>query len=94
MSKEDAGTNHCDLRTSDGRVISPSLSEGDGCRDSVWKGDELRVRYDPEGVAGPTADRSSDSYGGMLMALFVTAVLMGTWGSVRQSTWDRQYGGR
>ncbi|MFF9140105.1 hypothetical protein ACF09G_21380 [Streptomyces albogriseolus] len=94
VSKDDSGTNHCDLRTTDGRAISPSLSEGDGCRDAVWKGDELRVRYDPEGVAGPTEDRSRDSYGGMLMALFLVAVVMGTWGSVRQSAWDRQYGGR
>ncbi|MGY1527631.1 hypothetical protein ACW69C_28340 [Streptomyces sp. MN3] len=94
VSKEDSGTNHCDLRTTDGRAISPSLSEGDGCRDARTKGDELRVRYDPKGVAGPTEDRSADSYGGMLMALFLVAVLMGTWGGVRQSTWDRQYGGR
>ncbi|KAF3469728.1 hypothetical protein GL259_22680 [Streptomyces sp. Tu 3180] len=94
VSKEDSRTNYCDLRTIDGRAISPSLSEGDGCGDAVSKGDELRVRYDPEGVASPAKDRSGDSYGGMLTALFLVAVLMGTWGGVRQSKWDRQYDGR
>ncbi|CAM5270362.1 hypothetical protein [Streptomyces griseomycini] len=94
VSMDDSGTNHCDLRTTDGRTISPSLPEGGGCEDWVSKGDELRVRYDPEGIAGPTEDQGASSYGGMLAALFLVAVLMGTWGSVRQSEWDRRYDGR
>lgn len=51
------------------------------------------VRYDPECVAGPTDDPGSSSYGGFLGTLFVMAVVMGTWGGVRQSRWDREYGG-
>lgn len=57
----------------------------DGRDDWVTKGDELRVRYDPEGVAGPTEDKNSSSYGGLLASLFVAAVVMGTWGGVRQN---------
>ena len=91
VGMDDSGTNYCDLRSVDGRAISPSLSEGDGCEDWVEKGDEMRVRYDPEGVAGPTADRDSSSNGGLLAVLFGAAVVMGTWGGVRQSRWDREY---
>lgn len=90
---DDSGTNHCDLRMADGRELAHSLSEGDGCHDWVSKGDRLSVRYDPEGVAGPTDDPGSSSYGGFLGTLFVMAVVMGTWGGVRQSRWDREYGG-
>ncbi|MFC8370489.1 hypothetical protein ACFUIT_21380 [Streptomyces sp. NPDC057239] len=54
---EDTGTNSCDLRMVNGREISLSLSEGDGCDDWVSKGDKLRVLYDPEGVASPIGDR-------------------------------------
>ncbi|MFE6590698.1 hypothetical protein [Streptomyces sp. NPDC057781] len=88
---DDSGTNHCDLRSVDGWAISPSLSEGDGCGDWVSKGDKVRVRYDPEGIASPTEDRDSDSNGVFLATLFGTAVVMGTWGGVRQSRWDREY---
>ncbi|MGK9460501.1 hypothetical protein ACSLFT_10760 [Streptomyces sp. G6] len=86
---DDSGTNHCDLRMVDGRVLAHSLSESYGCHDWVSKGDRLRVRYDPEGVAGPTDDPGSSSYGGFLGTLFV----MGTWGGARQSRWDREYAG-
>ncbi|MFJ7772424.1 hypothetical protein ACIQ1J_29550 [Streptomyces sp. NPDC097107] len=88
---DDSSTNHCDLRSVDGWSISPSLSEGDGCEDWVSKGDKLRVRYDPEGIASPTEDRDSDSDGVFLATLFGAAVVMGTWGGVRQSRWDREY---
>ncbi|MEV6884924.1 hypothetical protein [Streptomyces sp. NPDC051135] len=92
ISADYSSTNHCELRTVDGRDISPSLSEGDGCRDWVSKGDELRVRYDPEGVAAPDDGRTgSDTE--FLAALFGLAVVMGTWGCVRQSRWDRAYDG-
>ncbi|MFE0801401.1 hypothetical protein [Streptomyces sp. NPDC058812] len=91
VGMDDSGTNHCDLRSVDGRTISPSLSEGGGCEDWVSKGDKLRVRYDPEGLASPTEDRDSSSYGGFLATLFGAAVVMGTWGGVRQSKWDREY---
>ncbi|MEU9956791.1 hypothetical protein [Streptomyces sp. NPDC050982] len=90
---EDAKTDQCTLRRrGDGTRISPTLSEGDGCR-SVSKGDILRVRYDPEGVAGPVtdADADSDSYGGLIAGLVLAAVAMGAWGSVRMSRWDRAY---
>lgn len=90
---DDTGTNRCDLRTVGGREIPLSLSEGDGCDDGVSKGDTLRVRYDPEGVAGATEDRDSNSYGGLLGSLLMLAVVMGTWGGVRQSRWDREYDG-
>ncbi|MFE2276997.1 hypothetical protein ACFXAE_06965 [Streptomyces sp. NPDC059454] len=90
---EDTRTNKCDLRMVDGREIPLSLSEGDGCENWVSKGDRLRVLYDPEGVASPTEDPDSSSYGGFLGSLFVIAVVMGTWGGVRQSRWDREYNG-
>ncbi|WP_052412288.1 hypothetical protein [Streptomyces mutabilis] len=91
---DDSGTNHCDLRTVDGSEISPSLSEGNGCDDWVGKGDRLRVRYDPEGIASPTDDPDRGSDSTFLGILFVMAVGMGTWGGVRQSKWNRAYGGR
>ncbi|MFC7896390.1 hypothetical protein [Streptomyces sp. NPDC057381] len=90
---DDSGTNQCDLRMVDGRELAHSLSEGDGCNDWVSKGDLLSVRYDPEGVASSMDDPGSSSYGGFLGTLFVMAVMMGTWGGVRQSRWDREYGG-
>ncbi|MFG3248086.1 hypothetical protein [Streptomyces sp. NPDC048187] len=65
---------------------------GDGCLDSTTKGDELRVRYDPAGVAGPDDGRTG-SNGVLLATLFAAAVVMGMWGGVRQSRWDRAYGG-
>lgn len=86
-------TNRCTLRTTDGRDISPSLSEGDGCSDWASKGDRLRVRYDPEGIASPTEKVRDTSDGGLIIGLFVAAVVMGTWGGVRQSRWDREYRG-
>jgi hypothetical protein len=94
VRKDDSGTNRCNLRTVDGRELSHSLSEDDGCDDWVSKGDRLRVRYDPEGIASPTEDPGSSSYGVLLGTLFVMAVVMGTWGGVRQSRWDRVYDGR
>ncbi len=87
---EDAKTDQCTLRRADGTRISPRLSEGDGCR-SASNGDTLRVRYDPEGVAGPVTDAESDSYGGLIAALILAAVATGTWGSVRMSRWDHAY---
>ncbi|MFJ4331270.1 MULTISPECIES: hypothetical protein [unclassified Streptomyces] len=92
VSADYSSTNHCELRTVDGQDISPSLSESDGCRDSTSKGDELRVRYDPEGVASPDDGRTS-SHGVLLTTLFGAAVVMGTWGGVRQGRWDRAYDG-
>jgi hypothetical protein len=91
VRKDSAKTNHCDLRTVGGREISPSLSEGEGCRDWVETDDKLRVRYDPAGVASPTTDVERSSNAGFLAVLFVLAVAMGTWGGVRQSRWDREY---
>ncbi|MET9351679.1 hypothetical protein ABZY14_01475 [Streptomyces sp. NPDC006617] len=91
VSADYGSTNHCELRTVDGWDISPSLSESNGCQDSVSKGDELRVRYDPEGVASPDDGRPG-SDGVLLAVLFGAAVVMGTWGGVRQSRWDRAYG--
>ncbi|MEU0384483.1 hypothetical protein [Streptomyces chartreusis] len=91
VRKDDAKTNYCDLRRVGGHEISPSLSEGDGCRDWVEEGDKLRVQYDPAGVAGPTTDVERSSDAGLLAVLFGLAVLMGTWGGVRQSRWDKDY---
>ncbi|MEU4983387.1 hypothetical protein [Streptomyces sp. NPDC021969] len=91
VSADYSSTNYCELRTVDGQDISPSLSESDGCRDSTSRGDELRVRYDPEGVASPD-DGHTSSNGVFLATLFGAAVVMGTWGGVRQSKWDRAYG--
>ncbi|MEW2450678.1 hypothetical protein AB0896_24495 [Streptomyces parvulus] len=93
VAMDDSSTNHCDLRSIDGRKISPSLSEGDGCEDWVETGEQLHVRYDPEGIAGPTTDRDISYNGGLLAVLFGAAVVMGTWGGVRQSRWDREYAG-
>ncbi|WP_254396077.1 hypothetical protein [Streptomyces sp. AC512_CC834] len=90
VSADYSSTNHCELRTVDGRDISPSLSESDGCGDWTSKGDELRVRYDPEGIASPDDGRAG-SDGAVLATLFGAAVVMGTWGGVRQSKWDRAY---
>ncbi|MGW3653394.1 hypothetical protein [Streptomyces sp. NPDC000878] len=91
VHKEERKTDECTMRASGGREISPSLSEGDGCRDWVSEGDTLRVRYDPEGVARPVEDVDTGSYGVLLAYLIVAAVVMGTWGGVRQSRWDREY---
>ncbi|GAA3907321.1 hypothetical protein GCM10023084_69450 [Streptomyces lacrimifluminis] len=91
VHKEEGKTDRCMMRTSGGREIWPSLSEGDGCRESVSEGDTLRVRYDPEGVARPVDDVDTASYGELLAYLMVAAVVMGTWGGVRQSRWDREY---
>jgi hypothetical protein len=93
VHKTGSRTERCDLRASDGRDISPSLSEGDGCEEYVAEGDTLRVRYDPEGAASPTVEESTASDGGLLLALFVSVVVMGTWGALRQSRWDREYAG-
>jgi hypothetical protein len=57
----------------------------------VEAGDKLRVRYDPAGVASPTTDLERSSDAGLLAVLFGLAVVMGTWGGVRQSRWDREY---
>ncbi|MER5829257.1 hypothetical protein ABT116_00230 [Streptomyces sp. NPDC002130] len=91
VRKDSAKTNSCDLRTVGGRVISPSLREGGGCRNPVEVGDTLRVRFDPAGVASPTSDVEQSSNAVFLAVLFVLAVAMGTWGGVRQSRWDREY---
>ncbi|MDN0193575.1 hypothetical protein [Streptomyces sp. S.PNR 29] len=92
VDKRTGKTDYCALRATNGREISPDLSEGEGCRAWVSEGDELRVRYDPEGVASPTKEVRTTSYGGLLTAFFFAAVVMGTWGGVRQSRWDREYG--
>jgi hypothetical protein len=91
VRKDDAKTNYCDLRLVGDREISPALSEGGGCRDWVEAGDKLRVRYDPAGVASPTTDLERSSDAGFLAVLFGLAVVMGTWGGVRQGRWDREY---
>jgi len=97
VHKDEGRTDHCTLRGRDGKGISPSLSEGEGCDKWVSEGDDLRVRYDPEGVASPTVETETetemDSDRGVLVALFVCAVVMGTWGALRQSRWDREYEG-
>jgi hypothetical protein len=90
VEKEDAKTDQCTLRRTDGEEISPTLSEGDGC-DVASVGETLRVRYDPEGVAGPVTSVESDAYGGFIAALVVAAVAMGTWGSVRMSRRNEEY---
>ncbi|MEV7062052.1 hypothetical protein AB0N97_04515 [Streptomyces collinus] len=82
-------TDFCDLRTADGREISPALSEGEGCGEWVRAGSEPRVRFDPAGVASPATGEETGSEAGLLAVLFVLAVGMGTWGGVRQSRWDR-----
>ncbi|MEU6222617.1 hypothetical protein [Streptomyces sp. NPDC047042] len=97
VRKDEGKTDKCLVRTSDGREIWPSLSEGDGCREWVSEGTTLRIRYDPEGVARPVEDVDTNSYGELLAYLLVAAVVMGTWGGVRQSRWDWEYevvGGR
>ncbi|WP_239149048.1 hypothetical protein [Streptomyces sp. SID12501] len=91
VHKEEGRTDKCLVRASTGRAIWPSLSEEDGCRESVSEGDTLRVRYDPEGVARPVDAVDTISYGELLTYLIVAAVAMGTWGGVRQSRWDREY---
>lgn len=94
VRKDDSGkTDFCDLRTADGREISPALSEGEGCEEWVTAGSKLRVRYDPASVARPTTDEEAGSEAGLLAVLFVLAVGMGTWGGVRQSRWDREHVG-
>ncbi|MDW4910248.1 hypothetical protein RB628_34200 [Streptomyces sp. ADMS] len=91
VHKEEGKTDKCMVRASGGREIWPSLSEGEGCREWVSEGDTLRVRYDPEGVASPVEHVDTTPYGELLAYLFVAAVVMGTWGGVRQSRWDREY---
>ncbi|MFJ8463180.1 hypothetical protein [Streptomyces swartbergensis] len=91
VRKDSVKTNRCDVRMVGGREISPSLMEGEGCRDWVEVGDKLRVRHDPAGVASPTTDVERSSDAGFLAVLLGLAVVMGTWGGVRQSRWDREY---
>ncbi|MEH0423982.1 hypothetical protein [Streptomyces sp. B21-083] len=91
VHKEEGKTDKCMLRASGGRAIWPSLSEEDGCRESVSEGDILRVRYDPEGVARPVDAVDTASYGELLAYLLAAVVTLGTWGGVRQSRWDREY---
>jgi hypothetical protein len=91
VRKDSVKTNRCDVRLVGGREISPSLMEGEGCGDWVEAGDKLRVRYDPAGVASPTTDVERSSDAGFLAVLFGLSVVMGTWGGVRQSRWDREY---
>ncbi|MEV0600032.1 hypothetical protein AB0I82_12150 [Streptomyces sp. NPDC050315] len=86
---DDRKTDRCELRTRDGREISPRLSEGDGCdADIVQPGDELRVLVDPEGMAGPADEMPSGSYVGAIVGLAALVVATGTCGCVRLRFWD------
>lgn len=92
---EDARSDKCTLRTPDGQEISPRLGEGDGCDAKlVEPGDEMRVLYDPEGVAGPADERESSSSGGVIGALAALVIATGTCGCVRMNRWDNAYDAR
>ncbi|MFE1589286.1 hypothetical protein ACFW6Q_26820 [Streptomyces sp. NPDC058737] len=92
---ENRKTDKCTLRTSDGREISPQLSEGDGCEaDWLEPGDKLRVLYDPKGAAGPVEDvdmeLESGSYQGAIGGLTALIIAAGTWGCTRLNRRDNE----
>ncbi|MGK5691987.1 hypothetical protein ACSNOJ_03580 [Streptomyces sp. URMC 128] len=83
-------TDECTLRTSDGREISPAMT--DGCApERVEPGDTLRVLYDPKGAVGPLEDEDTETdlepgaYKGIIGGLAALIVVTGTWGCVRLS---------
>lgn len=84
-------TRQCTLRQSNGQEIAPDLTEGDGCEDGVGRGEVLRVRYDPEGVASPEdASWEPGSYGVVIAVLSALFVVFGTWGCMRMSGGERE----
>ncbi|MER5969345.1 hypothetical protein ABT112_06335 [Streptomyces sp. NPDC002055] len=84
-------TAQCTLRKPHGQAIEPDLKEGHGCEDGIERGDALRVRYDPEGVADPEDESwKPESYGGLIAGLATVFVGFGVWGSVRMSRQGRE----
>lgn len=83
-------TRQCTLQKPNGQKVAPDLKETDGCEDGVGRGEVLRVRYDPEGVASPEESWEPGSYGGVIAGLATLFVAFGTWGCVRMSRGERE----
>ncbi|MGW7634235.1 hypothetical protein [Streptomyces decoyicus] len=83
-------TRKCTLRKPNGQKVAPELKEGDGCEDGVGRGEVVRVRYDPEGVASPDGESwKPGSYGVVIAVLGTVFVGFGMWGSMRMSRQDQ-----
>ncbi|MFD3416917.1 hypothetical protein [Streptomyces decoyicus] len=83
-------TRQCTLRKPNGQEVAPGLKEGDGCEDGVGRGEVVRVRYDPEGLAGPEGESwKPGSYGVVIAVLGTAFVGFGMWGSMRMSRQDQ-----
>ncbi|MFJ8535721.1 hypothetical protein [Streptomyces sp. NPDC093591] len=83
-------TRQCTLQKPNGQEIAPDLKESDGCEDGVGRGEVLRVRYDPKGVASPEESWEPGSYAVMIAILSTLFVAFGTWGCMRMSRGDRE----
>ncbi|MET8677862.1 hypothetical protein ABZW18_09780 [Streptomyces sp. NPDC004647] len=83
-------TRQCTLQKLNGQKIEPDLKESYGCEDGVERGEVLRVRYDPEGVASPEESWKPGSYGGLIAGLATVFVAFGMWGCMRMSRQDRE----
>ncbi|MFD0168663.1 hypothetical protein ACFVJH_31660 [Streptomyces decoyicus] len=83
-------TRQCTLRKPNGQKVAPELKEGDGCEDGVGRGEVVRVRYDPEGLASPEGKSwKPGSYGVAIAVLGTVFVGFGMWGSMRMSRQDQ-----
>ncbi|MFI6770017.1 hypothetical protein [Streptomyces sp. NPDC050355] len=84
-------TRQCTLQKLNGQRIRPDLKENYGCEDGVERGEVLRVRYDPEGVAGPEDESWEPGFNGGLIAVLATLfVAFGMWGCMRMSRGERE----
>ncbi|WP_432096747.1 hypothetical protein [Streptomyces sp. bgisy100] len=83
-------TAQCTLRTLHGQAIEPDLEETHGCENGIARGDTVRVRYDPAGMAGPEDESwKPGSHGDLIAGLATVFVGFGVWGSMRMSRQDR-----
>ncbi|MEW1753841.1 hypothetical protein ACIQU1_32785 [Streptomyces angustmyceticus] len=83
-------TRQCAVRKLNGQEIRPDLKETHGCEDGVDRGEVLRVRYDPQGVAAPEGESwEPGSQAGVIAALATLFVAFGTWGCMRMSRGER-----
>lgn len=62
----------CTLRKPNGQEVVPGLKEGDGCEDGVERGEVVRVRYDPEGLASPEGESWKPGSYGVVIAVLGT----------------------
>ncbi|MFE1763008.1 hypothetical protein ACFW81_02115 [Streptomyces angustmyceticus] len=84
-------TRQCVLQKLHGQEIKPDLKENHGCEDGVDRGEVLRVRFDPQGVAGPEGESWEPGSNGDVIAVLATLfVAFGVWGCMRMSRGERE----